>query len=337
MPRISALPTTAFPDLGHEVAAEFGGETHRLSLQQIRTLLAYAASEISYMGASVADMLDDLSNNKLDAATYDAFVNTIGTEIDDLETLIGTKLAKSQNLNDVANKGTARSNLGFPNAFAALSFLRANAGATAFEQRTPNQAAEDLSTVRFNGDQTSALTQAQRGQFAKNSGQAWEMIGSPIVLGANAATVDWLGLSAYRMLKLTANVRPVNADVGLNMRFGDTSFDAGPSYRRQLLYGQGTTIAANLATGVTSANLSLTTGNDSDTRNATVEVFISNFNTGSVAKWVSKFGNLAVGGSDTAGMITGNHTGGALSRLQVLFSAGLIAAGSHLVLEGLRG
>lgn len=68
MTKISELPATAFPSLQHLIPAARGdlGETHGLTLAQLKTLFAYTAAEITRGGGSVEDALSDLENLKAD-------------------------------------------------------------------------------------------------------------------------------------------------------------------------------------------------------------------------------------------------------------------------------
>jgi len=89
-------------DLKDEDDMASDSATHAASQQSIK---AYVDAEVSGLVASAPGALDTL--NELAAAINDdaSFSSTITTSI-------GTKLAKSSNLSDLANAGTARTNLG---------------------------------------------------------------------------------------------------------------------------------------------------------------------------------------------------------------------------------
>ncbi|WP_442880177.1 glycine-rich domain-containing protein [Aurantimonas sp. A2-1-M11] len=71
MTRISALPTTSFPSLEHEFPTSKEGESVKLTLDQVRTLLAYQASEIERGASDVATDLSALENGKADVSYVD--------------------------------------------------------------------------------------------------------------------------------------------------------------------------------------------------------------------------------------------------------------------------
>lgn len=67
MTKISALPTTALPNLQHMIPASYNGATHRLPLAQIKTTLAYTSTDIARGGSTVEAALAALENGKADA------------------------------------------------------------------------------------------------------------------------------------------------------------------------------------------------------------------------------------------------------------------------------
>ena len=68
MPKISDLPSTDFPSLSHMFPVELDGETHRLTINQVRAILLYSAAEVSFQtGITVEDALNDLISGKADA------------------------------------------------------------------------------------------------------------------------------------------------------------------------------------------------------------------------------------------------------------------------------
>lgn len=78
MPKISELGTTAFPSLEHYFPAAKDGETVRLSIQQVRDLLGYMASEIGYgSGSNVEQALMDLFSDKADTTYVDTQDNAL--------------------------------------------------------------------------------------------------------------------------------------------------------------------------------------------------------------------------------------------------------------------
>ncbi len=82
MPKISELASTSFPSLQHWFAAEKGGESVKLSIQQIRDLLNYVASELlvnSGGTTTIEQALASLGNDK--AAT--SYVDTQDNELAD--------------------------------------------------------------------------------------------------------------------------------------------------------------------------------------------------------------------------------------------------------------
>lgn len=65
MPKISELPTTNFPSLDHMFPTERAGESHRLTLGQVRDLLDYLASEIGFGDITVEEALNALASGKV--------------------------------------------------------------------------------------------------------------------------------------------------------------------------------------------------------------------------------------------------------------------------------
>lgn len=84
MPKISDLSPTDFPSLEHYVAAAKDNETVRISIAQIRGLMAFAANEISFTGGTVEDALTALANDKADTSAMVSADNALGAAIDSL-------------------------------------------------------------------------------------------------------------------------------------------------------------------------------------------------------------------------------------------------------------
>lgn len=82
MPRISELNPTAFPNLGHEFPASRDGETVKLTVAQVRALMAFAANEITAPGdLTVEQVLTALANDKADRTYVDTQDNALGTAV----------------------------------------------------------------------------------------------------------------------------------------------------------------------------------------------------------------------------------------------------------------
>lgn len=107
MPRISNLNPTEFPSLLHWFAASKDGETHRLSLAQVRGLMQFFAGEIAVDETeTVADALNVLRDNKANTAdvtaaltdlsnAVDASIAALGGRVEVLETSVGSLLRVS--------------------------------------------------------------------------------------------------------------------------------------------------------------------------------------------------------------------------------------------------
>lgn len=119
MPKISKLAPTDFPSLQHFVAAAKDNETVKISVQQIRGLMKFAASEIALGEASnVEAALTALSNDKANQSDMVAADNTLGEAISqvaaDLNTLGNSALLRydiAQTLS-AEERGRAIANLG---------------------------------------------------------------------------------------------------------------------------------------------------------------------------------------------------------------------------------
>lgn len=129
MARISLLPTTAFPSLLHEFPASKDGETHKLTIEQVRELMEFKGSEISASlltadDTTVQAYLEWLRTNKVDNSDLDDFYTKTAmnslletnfyTEAE-IDGLLSTRLRVDQAQDfDVAQKIQARANIGVP-------------------------------------------------------------------------------------------------------------------------------------------------------------------------------------------------------------------------------
>lgn len=81
MPRIANLPPTEFPTLEASFPITYNGETNRYTLLQVRGLMEFAASEISFGGGTVEAAIIDLQNEKVDVSTYTNDYNSLASSI----------------------------------------------------------------------------------------------------------------------------------------------------------------------------------------------------------------------------------------------------------------
>lgn len=261
-----------------------------------------------------------------------------------ITTALAGKLAKDgSNVGDATAQAAFRTAIGavaaalFPASPVALNYLRRNAGNTAYESRTPNQAAEDLSTVRFNGAQTAALTQAQRGQFAENAGQTWEKIGATINIGSATAVVDFTNLSSFRQLRLSGSLRGSADALAQLLLSRDNGASWLTSYTMQILRATGTTI---ISAASTEAGLRIVTGTvgSAVSRGSNFEVLLEDFNVSSrFPRMLAWSTYVDESGAFTIGQSGGQPaTDGACDAIRILLSAGTISQG-QLALEGVRG
>ncbi|KAA0970798.1 hypothetical protein FPY71_10000 [Aureimonas fodinaquatilis] len=70
MPKISEYPTTDFPSLEHEFPASRAGETHKLRLRQVRDIMEFDASEISFEQTNVGSSLQALQTGKANLSDF---------------------------------------------------------------------------------------------------------------------------------------------------------------------------------------------------------------------------------------------------------------------------
>lgn len=122
MPRISEFNPTAFPSLEHEFPAEKDGENHRLSVDQVRALMQFAASEIStdWEGLTVQQILTALETDKAEKSYVDTELNEILDALSQKADTTATANALAKRVRvDIdagftdAEKAQARANIGF--------------------------------------------------------------------------------------------------------------------------------------------------------------------------------------------------------------------------------
>lgn len=90
MPRISQLPDTAFPSLDHEVPASNAGETHRLKISQIRSLMNFLSTEITRPGegaVTVEAALEALQSGKASQSDHASLANAFTTHLEQFDLL----------------------------------------------------------------------------------------------------------------------------------------------------------------------------------------------------------------------------------------------------------
>lgn len=91
MPRISQLPDTSFPALEYEVPASKGGETHRLTLAQVKSILALLSTDIKRPGEdaqTVEAALEALNSGKASASDFATLVNSVGSLSNSLDGIL---------------------------------------------------------------------------------------------------------------------------------------------------------------------------------------------------------------------------------------------------------
>jgi hypothetical protein len=154
MTRISQLPTTGFPSLEHEFPASKDGETVRLTVQQVRDLLAYQASEIARGSSDVAADLSALENDKADQSYVDAADNS-------LSDAVATKLNRSGD--NVGSNGPA-----LRAAIGAIGNLRSVVIITASGTYTPDAAVKAIRARGCGGGGGSGAVDGQNAPSARS-------------------------------------------------------------------------------------------------------------------------------------------------------------------------
>lgn len=86
MPKISDLNSTNFPLLDFWFPASHGGETNKLSLHQVRSLMLFKADEIAYNATNVASALVNLETNKANQSEVIANYTELSTSLTNLNT-----------------------------------------------------------------------------------------------------------------------------------------------------------------------------------------------------------------------------------------------------------
>lgn len=167
--------------------------------------------------------------------------------------------------------------------------------------------------------------------------QTWELIETKTISVA-AATADFLNLGAYRMLRLTGYALPATDGATLWAR---TSTDNGSSwletasYTNQVLAVNDTTISGARSTD-TAVVLTNSVGNVS-TEGTFPDVRISQFNPNTITLIKNFSGGIGPTPNLGLNLNLGTVPAGPCNALRIMFSSGNIAAGSYLVLEGIRG
>lgn len=136
MSRISELPTTAYPSLEHEFPAAHAGETHKLTVGQIRTILSYTAEEIAFGDGTVKGVVDQILANMVDETDLATAISGLELQVQKAvveEIFVGTDVVKS--VTPKAHRDTARfrSTGPSPDMGAALNFTRTLTGASVFD------------------------------------------------------------------------------------------------------------------------------------------------------------------------------------------------------------
>lgn len=100
MVKISELNPTSFPSLLHEIAASLDGESVKLTISQIRQLMAFSAEEISAEGdTNVQAFLSLLNSQKADISYVDTGDNELSDALSSLSSSLNDVLRYSaQNL-----------------------------------------------------------------------------------------------------------------------------------------------------------------------------------------------------------------------------------------------
>lgn len=167
--------------------------------------------------------------------------------------------------------------------------------------------------------------------------QAWELIETKTISVA-AATADFLNLGAYRMLRLTGYALPATDGATLWAR---TSTDNGSSwlelsvYTNQILVANNTAVAGARSTDA-AILLTNSTGNGAD-EGALVNSVAAQFNVNAPTFIQGAAGGVGPTPNLTTITTMGTSPAAVNNALRIMFSSGNIAAGSNLVLEGIRG
>lgn len=170
--------------------------------------------------------------------------------------------------------------------------------------------------------------------------QGWEQIGPAIVLGADAASIDWTGLSAFRYLRISGRLAPATSNQNLQMRLGTGGvFETATEYNSQAAYSTGASVASSSQPNATYFYLTIGgAGNNMSARGATIDTIISDLNQSRSPMFDGTFATIL-----SAGTIYSGQVGGVLGIasvydcVRILAASGNLLTGSAVVLEGIRG
>lgn len=135
MSRISELPTTAYPELTHEFPASLSGETHKLTVGQIRAILGYTADEITYGEGTVKAVIDQILADMVDETDLATAIAGLENQVQKAvveEIFEGTNTTKS--VTPKAHRDTAKfvATGAVPDLGLALNFTRTITGSLVF-------------------------------------------------------------------------------------------------------------------------------------------------------------------------------------------------------------
>lgn len=151
MSRISELPTTSYPTLGHEFPAASGGETHKLTVGQIRAILAYAAEEVTYGEGSVKSVIDSILADMVDETDLATAIAGLEQQVQKAvveDILVGTDVIKSVTPKAHRDIGRFRPSGPAPDMSVALNFTRTLTAASVFDAPTnPFEGASGLIVI----------------------------------------------------------------------------------------------------------------------------------------------------------------------------------------------
>lgn len=170
---------------------------------------------------------------------------------------------------------------------------------------------------------------------------SWELIEARAISGATqyAAFTD---LSAYRMLRVTAYIKPVSNSVVLNYSVSTdngSNYVEGPTthYTYSRIYQATTTVSGIADTSEAIASVNQTNMDNSGFNYLTLNMDIFEFNKGRESPYMIKSAWTA-SGSFAQTVKHGIHDGtSARNAFRFQFTSGNIAANSFIVVEGIRG
>lgn len=194
--------------------------------------------------------------------------------------------------------------------------------------------------MRKDTDWSAGLTVPEKVTILKNTLQTWEIVpGGAVNVTSAVASVNWTGLSDYRLLRLSGIFVPGTDNAVLYARVGTGTVDTGVVYSSHRFAVAATAVSVGYS-GTLDAFITVTStvGNANANRWAQISFNLADFNKPKTMLYSVQTNFFDASAAPNIRTHTGFHIGTTVRDTFSMFcNTGNVGAGSFFVLEGLRG